>query len=212
MKHFGKVLMLVLSLAAVPAQAARPAWGYLDFAYLANESDDTDPVTKKIEADGGRFNVSIPVAPWMYFTGEYNHADFDTSKQQLRDTSLGLGVHTLNRNYQFFSAATYERTDVFGTDSTDEGYALQFGARVPFLERYEVQGDFKWLDFGKTPAGVTPRFDRLRLTTLAHLSKTWAFVGTYQSVDYRGGIDKAWTAGFRATFNTQYDVPSKPTP
>lgn len=194
--------LLAAVLIAAPAQATRPTYSYLEFQYLDSTHEANGGA--KTEADGGRFNFNVSLANWMYFTGEYNHADFDDSDQQQRDTSLGFGAHTLHRGLQFFTAATYERSDVFGTDATDEGYAAQFGLRWPVLADLELGADVKFYDYGD---GI--RQDRHRGTLAWRLGPTWSAVGTYQALDLPGEIQKSWTLGFRAYFITQYDLPPR---
>ena len=205
-------LTLFAMLSTLPAYAAAPTYSHLDFAFLSSEFK-TDGSSVKNKADGGRFNFNVSLERWLYFTGEYNHADFDTNNQQLRDTSLGFGAHTLKNNYQFFGAGTYERTDTFGTNLTDEGFGVLAGVRVPFLKRFEAQADIKYLSFGDD-AATKKKVDltRYRLTAQARLSPVWAFVGTYQLSDYDTGERTDWTAGFRAYFKTQYDVPQRKKP
>lgn len=195
--------LLAALLLAAPAQAARPTYSYLEFGYLSTDIDSAGGGTA--DADGGRFNFNVSLENWLYFTGEYNHADFNDSTRQLRDTSLGFGAHTLGRGLQFFTAATYERSDVFGTVFTDEGYAAQFGLRWPVVADLELGADVKWYNFND---GV--RFDRHRATVQWRLGPTWAAVGTYQALDTPGpSIQKDWTVGFRAYFTTQYDLPPR---
>ena len=200
MNQASKILSLgLLGLGlALPAQAARPTYSYLELDYLKSTFGDG------VEADGGRFNFNVSLERWIYFTGEYNHADYDNSDLQLRDTSLGFGTHTLGRDLQFFGAATYERSDVFGGDSTDEGYAMQLGLRWAAWSELELGADVKWYNFNKALS-----LDRHRATAQWRMTPTWAAIGTYQQTNYPGQSEKNWTVGFRAYFTTQYDLASR---
>lgn len=199
MKHVsGLLAVAVAGLLALPAQAARPTYSYLDLGYLDAEypGDET--------ANGGRFNFNVSLERWLYFTGEYNHLDLDDSDVQVRDTSVGFGAHTLNPKIQFFAAATYERSYLFGPGATEGGHALQFGLRWPVWSGLELGGDVKWYDFGDGA-----RADRHRVTAQWRLSPVWAALGTYQGTDYPFATSKEWTLGFRAYFMTQYDLPPR---
>lgn len=181
---------------AMPAHAARPTYSFLELGYLTSDYPEA------VKADGGRFNFNVSLERWIYFTGEYNHADYNDSDLQLRQTSLGFGTHTTGRDFQLFGAATYERSDVFGGNDTDEGYAVQLGLRWEvFGSDLELGGDVKWLNFGKALT-----VDRHRGTLQWRMSPTWAAVGTYQHTNYPGFSAKDWTVGFRAYFTTQYDL------
>lgn len=206
MNHVSRIFTLGLIAVAValPAQAARPTYSYLDLAYVDTQFKDAGG--NEAEADGGRFNFNVSLQNWMYFTGEYNHVDFDSSSIQLRDTSLGLGAHTLGRDLQFFAAATYESAYVFGSGETEEGYATQFGLRWPVMESIEVGADAKFVDFGGGN-----RDERYRLTVQGRLSPTWSTIATYQAVDRPGITETDFTIGFRAYFITQYDLPPRRT-
>lgn len=186
-------------LLAAPAEAARPTYSYLQLDYLDSRREANDG--GKLEADGGRFTFNVSLEKWLYFTGEYNHADFDDSDQQLRESSLGFGAHTLGDGLQFFAAVTYERSDVFGANQTEEGHGTQFGLRWPVTREIELGADAKWFDFNQ---GL--RLDRHRATAQWRLGRTWATVATYEVLDFPGAIERNWTVGFRAYFRTQYDL------
>lgn len=206
MNHVSRILSLGLlgCTVALPAQAARPTYSYLDLSYV--DTQVTSTAGDELEADGARFNFNVSLQNWMYFTGEYNHVDFDNSPIQQRDTSLGFGAHTLDRGLQFFAAATYEHIYVFGSGEKDKGYATQFGLRWPALDSIEVGADAKFSDFG---GGV--RQDRYRVTVQGRLSPTWSTIATYQAVDLPGGMETDFSIGFRAYFYTQYDLPPRRT-
>lgn len=196
--RFLPVALLGLGL-AMPAHAERPTYSYLELGYLKSDLPGGE------KADGGRFNFNVSLERWIYFTGEYNHADYDSNDLQLRQTSLGFGTHSTGREFQLFAAATYERSDVFGGSATDEGYAGQLGMRWEvFGSDLELGGDVKWYNFGKALA-----VDRHRGTIQWRLSPTWAAVGTYQHTSYPGASVKDWTVGFRAYFTTQYDLATR---
>ena len=198
MKHAWQILTIGLTglVLALPAQAARPTYSYLELDYLSTDYGNDD------KADGGRLLFNVSLERWIFFTGEYNHADSDLSDEQTRATSLGFGTHSMGAKLQVYGAATYERSDVFGADATDEGYAMQVGVRWPVWSGLSFDGDVKWFNFGKAL-----HLDRHRATLQWRLSPTWAAVSSYQHTNYPAASSHDWTVGFRAYFTTQYDLP-----
>ena len=157
--------------------------------------------------------MNISLARWAYAIGGYDLLDFDGSATKQSQASLGFGAHTLKSTFQLFAAGTYERRDVdtgsAAADSTDEGYGVQLGVRVP-IRFLELQGDYKHFNFGELPDGKRNDDDRYRALVLAHLTKTTALTASYETFE-QSKVDQ-WAVGLRFYFKTQYDVPRKKKP
>lgn len=211
MKHACLAALLSLGLAA-PAHAVRPSYSYFDAAYLKSEIDNSDA-----SVDGLRLQLDYSLGRWIYFTGEHDRRAPDDGDIDALSTSLGLGVHSLNSKFQLFAAGTYERTDVYGEDSDlsrsriddkEEGYGVQLGARLPFADRFELQGSYKYVNYGDLPNGSRFDEDRYRIGALAHIVPGFAVTASYEMFEQNEDLDQ-WTIGLRAFFKNRADMPLK---
>lgn len=204
MKRLCLATLVSLALTA-PAEAARPTYSYLEAAYLQSERDDGSN-----EAQGVRLDLNVSMAArWFYFAGEFDRLDFDGSETVSNATSLGFGVHSLKSAFQVFSVGSYERRDLDLSgipDATDEGYGLQLGLRVP-IKWFEVQGDYKYFDFGDLPNGERNDDDRYRAILQARVMKNLALTASYET--FEQSKDERWAAGLRFYFKTRYDLPPR---
>lgn len=204
MKSFWLAVPMSLLLAA-PAEAVRPTYSYFEASYLDSKAD-----APSSDAQGPRVGLNISLARAVYFTGGFEQLDFDGSATKRNLTSLGFGAHSLKSTFQFFVAGTYERRHInrasSAFDSTDEGYGLQLGVRVP-IAMFELQGDYKYFNFGDLPNGKSDDDTRYRATVLGHLTPGIALTASYETFDQSEA--EQWTAGFRFYFKTRYDVPPK---
>ncbi len=215
MKRFCFAALVSLALAA-PAQAARPSYSYFDAAYLKTEIDGSSS-----GAAGARLAVNASLTRWFYLTGGHDYRDIDSAFQgediKSQQTSLGFGVHSLKSKFQLFAAGTYERSEVSGDENTgttiyriydrEEGYGLQIGARLP-IDRFELQADYKYFNFGDFPDGSRNDEDRYRFSALGHLTPTFALTGSYEFFEQARDVDQ-WTVGLRVYFNSRHDLPRK---
>lgn len=198
------VALASLALAA-PAQAARPTYSYLETSYLHSEVDDTSS-----EAEGFRLNFNLSLSRWAYFVSEFDRLSLRQSDAISTAASTGFGVHTLKSNFQLFSIGSYERRDLNNVGATpddkNEGYGVLAGFRLPFYN-LELQGDYKYLDFGDLPDGGSDNDQRFRAILQARLTDTTALTASYEKFDE--SEREQWTAGLRFYFKNQYEVQRK---
>lgn len=203
MKRLYLAALASLALTA-PAEAARPTYSYLEAAYLHNQSDN-----RSNEAQGPRVNFNVSLARWVYFAGEVDRLEFNSSDTTSTAASLGFGVHSLKSTFQLFATGSYERRNVDFSgvpDSKDEGYGAQLGFRLPIFFM-ELQGDYKYLDFGDLPNGESDDDNRYRAILQARLTDTTALTASWETFE-QSKVEQ-WTAGLRFYFKTQYDVSSR---
>lgn len=207
MKQLCLAALLSLALAA-PAEAARPTYSFLEASYLHSEVDANPdvPGDTSSEARGQRINFNLSLSRWAYFTSEFDRLDTKGAEEISTAVSAGFGAHTLKSNFQLFSIGSYERRDLNRPgipDVKDEGYGVQVGFRLP-VYMLELQGDYKYLDFGELANGERDDDQRYRALLQARLTDTTALTASYEKFD-QSEVEQ-WTAGLRFYFLTRHDV------
>lgn len=140
-KLFASLVALgLLSLSAIPAQAAEPAWTYVEGGYTNIDIDDLDD-----DGDGYFLGGSFGLAFFHVFArvseSETDELDLDVERRY-----AGIGWHGGVGPVDLLAEAAYVDAE-FG-DEDDNGYFVRGGVRFRPIKLIEVGGFARYEDVG----------------------------------------------------------------
>lgn len=231
------VALAVFAAAPMGAHAAdRLSYSYLDAQYLNTTLDVSlgGQTSAKDKREGMRAGISISLAPYLFFTTDYDQRLLGPVKVGASTVgapsgirwsynSVGFGAHTTDRAYQLFGIATYEHNQLHyprhsDQDDRGDGYGVEAGGRIPW-NIFELHASYKYLNFGKTEFadGYKTTGARYGGGVLVQLTPWFALTGdwhhldhTFKSGDAAASPDEKWKfdewlVGFRSYFATDAD-------
>lgn len=165
-----KTLAAAFVLLAGPALAEEISYNFIEIGYqritIDNVLGDQD-----IDGDGFEIAAAVELGEHWFLAADYSQGSFDYGID-LDQALVGAGFHVgMTPATDFYAALSYVRVESaisgFGSDDED-GYGITAGVRGLVTERFELQADITYIDFGDdgdvTAYGVsgtynfTPRF------------------------------------------------------
>lgn len=131
----------------------------VDVYYLSSsfEIDLGGGFSFKDDGDGFGVKGKFAFADNLFFSGEYQTAEYDDTDLKLDQLRLGVGYNAkLSEQTQGYILGEYVRLkdDAFGASSSENGFGLHMGVQFDATSAFGIKASIGYVDIGDFGSGV----------------------------------------------------------